>query len=342
MKQSDKHQDIRQLAPGIYQLWIPLSGAPMTDLDHMHAYLIQGVDGWWLLDTGWKAPDAYQALERAFQALEINFTDINTVLFSHCHPDHYGLAGKIKQLSPRTQMVLHQEETITIESRYINFVESEKETEVLLETHGVPGDALKSLASASLPALDFVTVMLPDQELLGGEVIQTGYYNLEVIWTPGHSPGHVCFYEPANQFLFSGDHILPTITPNISASILSGENPLGDYIHTLNRLLNLPVKEVHPGHEYSFNNLSQRIKEVLAHHQEREDQIYNIITFHPCSAYEIASKLTWHVRGQTWEQFNPWFKRMATTEVVAHLGYMQSKGKIKKEISNNLILYSIA
>ena len=100
----------------------------------------------------------------------------------------------------------------------------------LLQRHGVPNSDLPVLGSASMPALQFVTVTFPDRVLYGGETITTGVYDLEVIWTPGHSPGHICLYEPKNQLLFSGDHILPCISPNVSYHVQSGDNPLGDYI----------------------------------------------------------------------------------------------------------------
>ena len=339
--QCNQKKPVRKLADGIYQLWLPMTASVLTGLDHVYSYLIEGVAGWWLIDIGWNTPDILTTLKEAFKMLQIDFKEINTILVSHCHPDHYGMAGKIKELSPKTQIVLHPRDADLIDPRYINFIETEKKTEDHLESHGVPVADLKLLGSASLHALDLVSVIKPDYTISDGEVIHTGIFDLEVIWTPGHSPGHICFYEPKNRFLFCGDHILPTITPNISSHILSGVNPLGGYINSLYRMSRLQVDEIHPGHEYSFTGLEERINKILEHHQMREDQIYTALKSHKQSAYDLAASLTWNVRGQKWAQFSPWFKRMATTEVVAHLEYMQSQSRIRRDNLDNKFFYSL-
>jgi glyoxylase-like metal-dependent hydrolase (beta-lactamase superfamily II) len=337
-----EHHTVLELAKGIYRIWIPLATSPMIDLDHVNSYLIKSANGWWIIDVGWKSPDVFKALEDALKSLKIAFTDIETILVTHSHPDHYGLAGEIKRLSPRTQIVLHKKEADLIEPRYINFNETEKKNEANLDSHGVPMAEQSLLGSASLQTLTMVTVIQPDLIVYGGELLNTGVFKLEVIPTPGHSPGHICFYEAENQFLFSGDHVLPTITPNISSHLLSGENPLGNYFSSFDKLMSLPVKTVHPGHEVSFANLNERLKEIREHHRIRGQEIYNVLADKQLSAYEIATHLTWHVKNQVWAQFNPWIKRMATTEVVAHLEYMQSKGKVRKHILNNHIYFSFA
>ena len=244
-------------------------------------------------------------------------------------------------MSPKTQIMLHRLEFDLIEARYINYLETEKKQEEQLAIHGVPSVEQELLASASMNALNVVTVVKPDRILSGTEIIHTGVYDLQAILTPGHSPGHLCFYEPVNGFLFCGDHILPTITPNISSHTLSGPNPLGSYISSFDRLAALQVNEVHPGHEYSFPDLKARIKELLEHHRARGNEILDILKRHPSSAYEVASHLTWNVRNLTFAQFSPWFKRMATTEVVAHLEYLESQRRIYEEIKDGHVFYSI-
>ena len=216
-----------EIGPGIYQLKVPI---PDNPLGHLNCYLIEGKDGWLMIDTGWYTAEAFSSLETELKELGLTFTHISTMLVTHVHPDHFGLAGKIKQVSLRTQLLTHQWESALIESRYVKFSDLRDKMSVMLARHGVPPLNLSALESASMPALQFVTVTFPDHVLYGGEIISTGVYDLEVIWTPGHPPGHICLYEPRNRFLFSGDHILPCITPNVSYHVQSGDNPLGDYI----------------------------------------------------------------------------------------------------------------
>jgi glyoxylase-like metal-dependent hydrolase (beta-lactamase superfamily II) len=334
-------QAIREIVPGIYQLQLSLANNGITQLSHVNSYLIQGTEGWLLIDPGWNTPLVQQTLENSLKTLNLAFTDVSSIVVTHCHPDHYGLAGKIKHLSPRTRMFMHRWEADLIESRYIKFTEPQEKMAALLTEHGVPPDMVDALGTASMPALEFITLSLPDHVLYGGEMIQTGIFDLEVIWTPGHSPGHICLYEARNQLLLSGDHVLPTITPNISYHILSGDNPLGDYIYALGKLGNLAVSQVHPGHESSFNDLQGRVQIILDHHNRRQKEIVEILDGGSYNCYQIASRLHWSIQDLTWEQFPPLQKRFAITETIAHVEHLRWNGKVRKIFENNRFRYKL-
>lgn len=327
-----------KITPGIYQLQVPMSDSPLR---HLNCYLIEGKDGWLMLDTGWHTPDAFDALETGLRDLGLDIADIATIVVTHIHPDHFGLAGKIKHLSPRTQLLMHRWESDLIESRYIKFADLRDRIGIMLQRHGVPSLNMSALKSASMPALQFVTVTFPDDVLYGGETINTGVYNLEVIWTPGHSPGHICLYEPQNQLLFSGDHVLPSITTNISYHVQSGDNPLGDYLCALQKLRNLPVDKILPAHEQIFNNLQGRIQEIVDHHNRRKNEIQQVIAKEPHSAYEISSQITWDI-GLTWEQFPALQKRFTVMETIAHLECMRWEGTVRRMVKGNFILYGMS
>jgi glyoxylase-like metal-dependent hydrolase (beta-lactamase superfamily II) len=292
-----------------------------------------------MIDTGWHTPDAFSALEAGIKNLGLALTDVTKIVITHVHPDHFGLAGRIKQLSPKTELLAHRWEAELIESRYIKFSELQDKMEVMLQSHGVPELELSKLRSASMPALRFVTVTLPDRLLYGGEIIGTGVYDLEIIWTPGHSPGHICLFEPKNGLLFSGDHILPSITPNISYHVQSGDNPLGDYINALRKLRNLRVAKVLPAHEHIFTDLRGRIEGIIDHHNKRQMEIQQAIEKEPRNAYEVSSRIAWNVPGLAFEQFPPLQKRFAITETIAHLELMRWDGKVEKVVRDNRVLY---
>jgi glyoxylase-like metal-dependent hydrolase (beta-lactamase superfamily II) len=332
--------DIQKIGEGIYRIQIPLLDDVDSLLSFVNVYLIEGTQGWLLIDTGWYSPKTQAVMQTALKSLQLSFTDIRTIVITHSHPDHFGMAGRIKHLSPKTEMLMHPWESALIESRYIKFSEPQEKMSALLESHGVPPAQLNALESAFMPALEFVTVTLPDHILYSGEIIHTGIYDLETIWTPGHSSGHICLYEPKNQFLFSGDHILPSISPNISYHILSGDNPLGDYFYALGKLMNLPVAQVHPGHEYPFADLKGRVNALLKHHLERENEIQKIIGRRSCTSYEVATRINWEVPDITWDQFPPMEKRLAVTETIAHTEHLRWEGKLKKTITDHHILYS--
>jgi len=208
----------------------------------------------------------------------------------------------------------------------------------MFKRHGVPSTDLSALESASMPALKYVTVTFPDRVLYGGEIINTGLYELEVIWTPGHSPGHVCLYEPRNQFLFSGDHILPVISPNISYHVQSGDNPLGDYLYALHKIQNLAVTKVLPAHEHIFTDLKARIEQLVDHHDKRKAEIQQVISKESSNAYQISSQITWDFP-LAWEQFPPLHRRSAVTETIAHLECMRWEGTVRRIVRGNCVLY---
>lgn len=193
-----------QIASGIHQIQVPI---PDNPLGHLNTYLIEGTEGWLMIDTGWFTPDAFDSLESGIKEMGLTLTDVSTIVITHVHPDHYGLAGKIKELSPQTKLFAHRWEAQLIESRYIKFSELQMKMDVLMRSHGVPEKETLELRSASMPALKFVKVILPDHFLYGGETISTGIFDLEAIWTPGHSPGHICLFEPKNRFfVLRGSH----------------------------------------------------------------------------------------------------------------------------------------
>jgi len=182
-------------------------------------------------------------------------------------------------------------------------------------------------------------VTLPDRFLYGGEIISIVPYDLEVIWTPGHSPGHICLYEAENRLLFSGDHVLPLTTPNISYHIQSGDNPIGDYIYALSKLRHVQVEQVLPGHEHIFTDLKGRIDKIAQHHLQREEEIRRAVEQEARNAYDISSRVSWDLPGQSWEQFPPLHRRFAVTETIAHLEFMRQHGKVEKIFGQDFISY---
>jgi glyoxylase-like metal-dependent hydrolase (beta-lactamase superfamily II) len=329
---------VNKITDGVFQIQVPLNEGHAFSLHHINCYLIKGTQGWLLIDTGWNQTESFQALKDALQELGLDFRDIRKIVLTHSHPDHYGMAGKIRQYSPKNELLCHRWEADLIESRYIKFVEPREDVAFLLEKHGVPENDIQPLGSASLPILDMVTITTPDHVLYGGEIISTGIFDLEVIWTPGHSPGHICLYELKNKLLFCGDHILPNITPNVGYHVLSGDNPLGDYFSSLGKLANLKVNGVYPGHEYSFTDLKGRIEAIFKHHAAREEEIQILIAKNISNSYEIARQLIWSIK-LPWEQFPPLHKRAAITETIAHLEHMRWEGKITKILSDNHVSY---
>ncbi|MDZ4246524.1 MAG: MBL fold metallo-hydrolase, partial [Dehalococcoidia bacterium] len=179
-----------EIIPGIHQINIPL---PNNALQRINAYLVRGHDGWTLVDCGWNTPEAFEAHKAALDELKIGFRDIRHIIVTHFHPDHFGLVGRLKELCGCT-FTMHAIEAGLIESRYINIESLLDDIAIFLMQNGVPREEAEILKNASVPVLGFVTPAFPDTLVHGGETINTGEFNFQVLWTPGHSPGHICLY----------------------------------------------------------------------------------------------------------------------------------------------------
>jgi glyoxylase-like metal-dependent hydrolase (beta-lactamase superfamily II) len=322
-----------QIVDGLYQLKVPI---PNNPLGWVLPYLIEGDDGWTLVDSGWNVPEAADALEQQLDATGVGFGKLKTLLVTHIHPDHYGLAGQVKERSG-AKVIIHQRERDLIRTRY-------KSPEQLLATmgewltmHGVPADSMKDLKESAMPVRRFVDAVEPDEVVWGGERLQIGRFEFEVWWTPGHSPGHICFLERDKRFILTGDHVLPTITPNIAFHPQQQGNPLGDYIASLERLDDLDVERVLPAHEYSFTDLRHRLHEIREHHEERLLEMVDAVGRDQRTAYDIARRVKWATGA--FDTFSPWMQRAAIGETLSHLEYLVIEDRLARFTQDGVQYY---
>jgi len=351
---------MEEIIPGIYQLQLPLPFTPMGDmalgenLAETNVYLIRGSTGWLLVDSGWDDPKTSEIFEKGLNEIGISFKDISQIVITHSHLDHFGLAGKLKELSG-AKLSLHQSERRFIEPRGIEAATILQGMKEWLYKNGTPEDETAKLQRLPKGEMNFISPVFPDAVsfsgklgspdifLSGGERINTDLFSFEILWTPGHSPGHVCLYERAKKILISGDHVLAKITPEIGLNPFSSLNPLGDYIKSLKSLRGLEVELVLPGHEDCFANLQERIDELLQHHQERKEAILEVLKNRPEVAYKIAMKIPWMPEkgGTPWEKLDHWGHRMALMETLAHVNLLKEEEKVKKIYRNDFEFYSI-
>jgi glyoxylase-like metal-dependent hydrolase (beta-lactamase superfamily II) len=325
-----------EIFSGIHWLKLPIPMAGST-LTHVNAYLIQGNSGYLLVDAGWNTNESFDAMQKHLAEIGAGIKDISQILVTHIHPDHYGMAGRVKQLSGAS-LTMHEIEKGFIESRYIKMDGLLEQTDQWLDMNGMPPDEAEDLRDATVGLEQYVVPAFPDIVLHGGETVDTGVFTFKVLWTPGHSPGHICLYEPDKKVLLSGDHILPTITPNISRHPQSLENPLGRYIDSLNELKKLDTELILPGHDEPFTGLKQRIDEIIQHHEQRNREILAAVKAGPKTAYQIALEVTWGISG-SWQDLPNFHKRMAVFETLSHLALMTANNRTEKLTKNDIIYY---
>ncbi|HSW57764.1 MAG TPA: MBL fold metallo-hydrolase [Dehalococcoidales bacterium] len=327
---------MKELYPGVFQIKIGLQGfGPGA----VNLYVIQDGSHLTLIDTGWDLPESIGHLQEQLAEKGFALQDIQRVLVTHCHSDHLGLINRLHEEN-RAQIYLHQKEQDIISARYNPRNDYWPNTDLFLMTHGIPSAEL-ALIEDPLPQIQYLAE--PDVWLKGDEVISVGEYKLKAVNTPGHSPGHTAYYEPYHKFLFSGDILLPTISTNAATHVQHMVNPLQQYLDTLQRLNELDVSSVLPGHEYPFSGHRQRITELVDHHNARSQAVQQIFQghFELMNAYQVARLLEWTTRNRklTWEQLKPWDKRLAMMQSVAHLELLVFSQKLLRLSQNGKIFY---
>lgn len=327
---------VEQVRPGLWSIPLPMPDNPLRYVLVYALELERG--GVALVDSGWNTNEAWLALSEGLAAAGGSITDVHAVLVTHIHPDHYGLAGRIREASG-AWIGLHPGDAAMLESRYGDTDRLLSDLSHFLTDSGVPEASLPDLAFASMVVKAMVTMATPDVLFEDDTMIELPGWSLRTIWTPGHSPGHVCFYCDDRNVLFSGDHVLPRITPTISLHTLQFPNPLGDYLESLLKIEDLGAEEVLPAHEYRFSDLQDRLEEIKVHHAERLDSIERILAAQPGStAWEITLELSW---SRPWDEIEPFMQRQANLETLAHCVELERHDRIRREGSQPTLFFVI-
>ncbi len=324
---------------GIHKLQTEIPNSP---LGHINSYLVQGEDGPILIDTGWNTEEAFQSLTGQLNEIGVALQDIRQIVITHVHPDHYGLVDRLREFSS-AEIRLHPLEKEIITFRYLHTEEYLRRMQQWLRTNGVPADLVSAAWGMPLDTTKLVPALPAISLLQEGDTISTGKFDLRVVWTPGHSPGHICLYESKQKILFSGDHVIPGITPNISLSPSSGANPLGDFFSSLDKVKALDVSLVLPGHAEPLGNLAKAIETVVHHHDFRIGEMLRALSTGPKTAYDVSTEMTWMLDegGTAFQNLTPRNKSLAIMEALAHLEAMRIDGRVKKYTRENLVYYSV-
>ncbi|MGO8873709.1 MAG: MBL fold metallo-hydrolase [Acidimicrobiales bacterium] len=317
---------VEQVRPGLWSIPVPI---PDNPLRYVLVYALELAGGGVaLVDAGWNTEQAWSALGDGLAAAGGSVSDVRAVLVTHIHPDHYGLAGRVREASG-AWIGLHPADAIMVESRYGDTDALLSDMSHFLADSGVPAEKLPDLTLASMVLKSLVTMAAPDVLFEDGRDVDLPGWALRTIWTPGHSPGHVCFYSEDRKLLISGDHVLPRITPNISVNTQQVPNPLGDYLESLLKIQNLDTEEVLPGHEYRFSDLGSRLEEIISHHADRLEEIEQVIAAHPGStAWDITLQLHW---SRPWDEIQPFMQRQANGETLAHCILLELHERILRQ-----------
>ncbi|MEX0667499.1 MAG: MBL fold metallo-hydrolase [Acidimicrobiia bacterium] len=315
------------MGQGVSLITLPL---PFRAPPSVNAYVIEGDTGLTLIDCGTDWAEGFEALSTGLAALGLDPAGIHTLVVSHLHPDHVGMAPRLtREWGVRT--VMHTRAAKLID-RYNDTADFVQRTRDLADRHGVPPSKHGPFVDVGarpdwMPKLD-----PPDQLVDDGDRIPIDRdRRFEVIHTPGHEPAHICLRDSRTGALFSGDHILPRITPFVGYDELF-EDVLSDFLDSLARIEQLRIGLTYPAHGALVEHGSARAEQLLAHHQRRLTDMLEVIDPNGSSAWEVMEKVFRPNLG-------PIEQRLALRETIAHLEHLRLEGKLAPLDSHGILRY---
>jgi glyoxylase-like metal-dependent hydrolase (beta-lactamase superfamily II) len=318
---------VEKVRPGLWSIPVPI---PNNPLRYVSVYVIELKSGVALVDAGWPTDESWEALGAGLAEAGGSMSDVRAVVVTHIHPDHYGLAGRVREASG-AWVGLHPADATLLETRYHDTDGLVERMRELLAMSGVPEDKLPNLAMASMEIKATLNVAKPDILIEDDQRLELPGWDFRAIWTPGHSPGHICLFSDDHKLLLSGDHVLPRITPNISFHSQQHGNPLGDYLESLAKVRALHPDEVLPAHEYRFSGLDDRVDALVGHHHDRLVEIEGIVKDRPgISCWDTTLALSW---SRPWDDIPDYMQRAANGETLAHLVLLERRGRVRRELT---------
>lgn len=307
------------LGQGISLITLPL---PFHSPRTVNAYVIEDSDGLVLIDCGVDSPECRHALLNGLEQLGYNPKSIDTLVVSHLHPDHVGMAPHLTS-TYGWRFVMHQRASKLID-RYNDSEGFAQSTRELATRHGVSRTSFDAFVDVGprpgwMPDID-----QPDQTVEEGDVIPVGSArSLEVIFTPGHEPAHICLRDSRTGRLFAGDHILPRITPLVGYDELFPD-VLGEFLDSLRKIEKLGVTTTYPAHGDVLEHGSARAEQIILHHERRLANMREVV--------KPLGTTAWEVMEQVFRpHLSPMDQRLALRETIAHLEHLVISGRLRQE-----------
>ena len=302
-------QSLEQIRPGIWAFGQPLE--PPSGLSTLSYLLADDRGGLHVLDPGMPSEQNWARLVAAIESAGHRLGDVRSVIATHLHPDHLGLADRLREATG-APVVLHRAEQAAIDADSTpRWADGE-----LRHSWGVPDGTFDELAaSVARIRLRFTADLLVDD----GDVLDIPGRTLRVIHTPAHTPGSLCL--DADGLLFTGDTVLPDQMAGVGLGGATESNPFRDLRQSMRRLAAFDDHEVLPGHGWRFVGVAERGAEIVAHHGRRTAEVAGVLQRHPdASVWQIASQLTW---SGGWQNLAGWRLGSALQQTEQHIALVR-------------------
>lgn len=320
-----------EILKNIYRIPVTLPNSPLKLLN---SYVIKGSDRNIIIDTGFRRTECLESMHEGIKELDLDMSKTD-ILLTHLHADHTGLAPTLA--SPTSRVYISRKELPWMcgETRTLLW---QQDNEKFIRAGFSKQQVVDNLQNA------VSRNMAPDREYTGylpiddGDLFPCGEYELRAVSTPGHTPEHMCFWADNKKIMFTGDHVLFDITPNITLWN-EVEDSLGDYLTSLRKIDEYDVKLALPGHR-GMGDFHGRIASLLEHHDERLQECLQVVKSNPDSSiYDITGKMSWKIRCNSWEDFPIGQKWFAVGECHSHLRHLEKLGRVEADYSREVITY---
>jgi glyoxylase-like metal-dependent hydrolase (beta-lactamase superfamily II) len=311
-------QPVQAVNDRITQVKVPLP----FPLRWINSYVVRGANGYTIIDPGLHTEDAVRLWEQAMKELGFEYEDVEKIVLTHHHPDHYGLAGSFQQRSGKHPPVYMSQKGKELADLLWGSEEPTMTTSMPADfiAHGMD----RQTADEMVVHMDsFIPLVSPQPEVTYMEEdapFALGDRWYRPIHTPGHAEGHLCFLDESNGEMFCGDHVLPQITPNVSYIPGGDPNPLSSFLSSLELAARLPVSMAMPGHRDPFTGFVERARDIIQHHEVRLAQIADGLK-KPATAYQVCR----HLFG---DRLSIHQLRFAMGETIAHMIYLEQQGRV--------------
>jgi len=305
-----------RVLPGIWRVRLPL---PWPGVPHVNAWALQAGDGIVLVDTGYHEEGALAELERTLATVGRRLEDVQLVVCTHAHSDHYGLAAPIVEragcelwMHPNHQ---HMTRAIADPERAL-----ERRVEVARQS-GVPLEPLRRWAEERRDSNPGIAVAIePDRELVPGVEVETDHGAWSVHHTPGHAPSHVVLFEPRQRLLLSGDHLLGRVSPYFDYGWTP--DPVAEFLESLDTVDGLGARLCLPGHGRPFGDVAAHVEANRREMAATLERIEGVLADRELTAYDALPL--------AFPEFEPSMMSWALTIMLCFLTHLERTGRVER------------